>query len=117
MKIIYKYDVDGFYIGEEQIIEDAVIPVGYTDVTPTIDNKDGSFSEFVRAKFVDGKWIEGATTEEVSLATPPSQLNILGQQLSQEKLKNIQLNTTVSTLQQEIELMKIDIENLKGATP
>jgi hypothetical protein len=41
-------------------------------------------------------------------------LNSLGEQLAQEKLKNIQKDTTISQLGQEIAKLKLEVINMKG---
>lgn len=66
MKVVYKIGEGGFFAGHEEM---SSVPPGCTDKKPMIDNGDGTFTGFYKAKWDGEKWIEGATQLEIEAIT------------------------------------------------
>lgn len=54
MKVVYKYDVEGFLVDTLEIGQHETIPENCTELVP---NK-------IRPKFVNGEWVDGVTEVE-----------------------------------------------------
>ncbi|WP_338135861.1 XkdW family protein [Paenibacillus thiaminolyticus] len=68
---------------------------------------------------VDGPsfWRNGLTDEEIEALNPPlqsSQIDMLGQELAQMKIKNIQQQSVIDGLGTELTKAKLEIIDLKG---
>lgn len=61
MKLVYQIDSAGFWIGDIPVKDE--IPEGCVSIKPP----DG----LIRPRFINGGWVEGATTEEINNANPP----------------------------------------------
>lgn len=68
---------------------------------------------------VDGSsfWGNGLTDEEIEMLNPPpqpSQTDVLGQELTQMKIKNIQQQSVIDSLGAELAKAKLELIKLKG---
>lgn len=78
MKLLYQFDEDGFYL-EPVFSHDVdrlnIAPERLTEIPPP---------DFIRAKFVDGQWVEGADEEYLETIKPgeiePSALDFVAEQ-------------------------------------
>lgn len=112
---VYKIDESGNYQGMGWIEENNEVDYKFTSIKPP--------DEFIKKVFDFEKndWHEGATQEEIEAIkfqpTPLDPLTELGEQLSQEKLKNMQLNSQVRNLGQQLAMVKLDVMQIKGGQP
>ena len=58
MKRVFKIDSDGFYLEPVILQDNDKIPLNCVEIEPT--------GSFIKGKFLDGAWVEGATAKEIT---------------------------------------------------
>ncbi|MBX0319741.1 hypothetical protein [Shouchella clausii] len=103
MKYIFKLDEQGYCEDDETLLisESDPTPEGYTDVMMP----DG----LVRARFVNGEWVEGATQEEIDqiLKPPeyePTETQLIAQQVTDNEISDMSQWQNITEL--EIQAME-----------
>ncbi|WP_179289904.1 hypothetical protein [Shouchella clausii] len=114
MKYIFKLDERGYCEDEETLLisKSDPTPEGYTDVMMP----DG----LVRARFVNGEWVEGATQEEINriLKPPeyePTETQLIAQQVTDHEISDMAQWQNITELEiqsmeqgQKITVMEIE---------
>lgn len=120
MRTIFKIGNDDFYIPTacEIIGDNDQVPNGYTDILPMIDNGDGTYKGYYKAKWNGSSWEEGATQEEIDQITyqPPRELTdieILQQQNAQLLLASAQQAQMFNDLQTQNAAIMLQLAQLQ----